>query len=404
MPSGVLCVSGDGPTAQELCRMLRKLRFQAEAASTMSQALAVINRRPPSLLIIDFLLADGSGLELVRQLRMMRRTARLPVLMLATTLQAEHYRPHFIAGGPQDWLYKPVDEERLATAVMRWVGVELTDAGAVDEIETDQAGALADNGKISELPFARVLALAGRRGAGSLQIERRDQWLRVWLTDDAIHAIAAGRLSGVPLGQMLVMQGRISRTTLNEAQAAIGPDGNLGQWLCDQGYLCHDELGRQIRQQVMQELTDLFSWRWYDGVWRYEANAPLADYQAECDLPIRNVVFAGIAKFYDRDRLEMIFSKRERLRRPIIPTTPFYEDFAPPARRLLDNADGRSTPAVVRARAGMELLRFYQTLYSLWVMDVVRFGEPIKPDPQQPSPDKDIFLKPHDDLDFVRRH
>jgi CheY-like chemotaxis protein len=403
-PEGVLCVSGDGQTAQELCRMLRKLRFRAEPAGSMAQALSIINRRPPALLLVDFYLNDGSGLELVHQLRGARRTAKIPVLMLATTLQAEHYRAHLASAGPQDWLHKPLDEDRLAGAVTQWVGVEISDAAPKDEIEIDPAPALADSGAISALPFARVLVLAGRRGAGRVCVERRSQWLRVWVSGETVNGLSSSFISDMSLGQMLIVQGRVSRYIIAEAQQQIAAGKRLGEWLCEHGYLTPAELEQQLRDQAMQKLTAVFSWRWYDACWQYEAATEPGEIQVHTAIPLRDVIFAGIGQHYDRERLEMIFSKRERLRRPLIPTTPHTGELTVPARRLLNAADGHTTAAQVRTRAGMELLRFYQTLYALWVLDLIRFGEPVKVDPQQPIPTKDTFLKPQDSLDFVRRH
>ncbi len=403
-PEGVLCVSGESQTAQELCRMLRKLRFRAEAAGSVAQALSIINRRPPALLLVDFYLNDGSGLELIQQLHATRRTSKIPVLMLATALQAEHYRAHLASAGPQDWLHKPLDEDRLVSAVTRWVGVEVSESAAKDEIEIDQTRGLADSGALSALPFARVLVLAGQRGSGRVCVERRGQNLRIWVTGETIHGISSSFITDLSLGQLLVINGRISRYILAEAQHQIATGKRLGEWLCDRGLLTPAELDRQLHDQAMQKLTAVFSWRWYDASWRYETDAEPAEIQAPTNIALREVIFAGIAKYYDRERLEMIFSKRERLRRPVIPTTPHFGELTVPARRLLNAADGRATAAQVRARAGMELLRFYQTLYSLWVLDLIRFGEPVKGDSLPADASTDSFLKPQDTLDFVRRH
>jgi CheY-like chemotaxis protein len=402
IPERILCVSGDDQTAQELVRLLRKLRFRADAVSGIAEAQNAIGRRAPSLFVVDFFLQDGSGLELIRELRANRRTAKVPVLMLATPFQAEHYRNHPTGPGPQDWLHKPIDENRLTASVVKWVGVEIKEDVFQEEVESDHPRELAESGAFSDLPFARVLVLAGRRGAGRLCVQRGEQWLRIWVSGEVIEGLASSYISDSSLGQLLVQQGRISRYTLAEAQAAIAAGTRLGEWLCQGGFLSSDELNEQLQRQMLEKLTALFSWRWYDAEWRYERLAEFTGAHVRSHIPVKKITFDGIARYYDRDRLEMIFSKRERLRRPIIPTRPFYDDLPVAARRLLNAADGLSSPVQVRARAGMELLRFYQTLYSLWVLDLVRFGEPRKLGVDAAG--QDAFLKSQDSLEFGRRH
>lgn len=398
----VLCVSGDAQLSEELIQLLRKLRLRGEAAHSTSQALQMINRRTPSLVIVDFILADGSGLEFIRQLRLTRFAARIPVLMLATNFQAEHYRTHHNGPGPQDWLYKPIDEERLGNAVMQWVGVEVKEAFVPEHHDPDPGRLLTEQGTFRELPFARVLVLAGRRGVGCLAIRQREQWLQIGLAGDRLTGLASSYISDSSLGRLLLQSGRINHQILADAQAAMAGGKRFGEWLIEHEWLGRDELNEHLEKQVMEKLTALFSWRWYDSAWQYEAGDCAAAMHVRTEIPIRRIIFTGITKYYDRDRLEMIFMKRDRLWRPVIPTTPYVDEVPVPARRLLAAADGHAIPATVRTRAGMEISRFYQMLYGLWILDLVRFGEPIKSS-QPPNADRSTAEK-EEPLEFIRRN
>ena len=400
---GILCVSGDGQTAQELVRMLAQNRFAGEVAASMEEALERIRRQTPSLILIDFRLADGSGLELISRLRAMPRTAKIPVLMLATGFQAEHYRAHQTGPAPQEWLHKPVDKDQLATAVRRWIGVEASGRGASLEAEPDQARTLPEKGSFAELPFARVLVLAGRKGPGRLFVQRHDEWLRVWVDGDTIVGLSSSYISGTSLGRMLVEGGRVDGDTLAEAQLSLAPGQRLGQWLVEHGILPEDELDAHLRRQVAHKLSGLFSWRWYDACWVKEDRAEPAPIQVSHDLGIKDVIFDGITRHYDRDRLEMIFTKRHRLRRPVIPTTPHVEGFPVPARRVMQAADGRTIPPQVRTRAGMEVMRFYQVLYALWVLEFVRFGDPVEGDEKAAQSENDAFMAAGESVGSSRR-
>ncbi len=380
-PRGILCVSGDGQMAGELCRVLQKRRFRAEATDGMAEALAKVSHRTPSLIIVDFHLADGSGVELVHRLRKMKYTVRVPIIMLATAFQAEHYRVQLGNEGPQDWIRKPIDENVFSRAVQQWIGVEVRDSqprAGMGVEETNRV--LGDEGTFADLPFARVVVLAGRRGNGRVLIKRHDQWLRIWLENKEIAGLASSYIDATSLGHLLVVHGRISRDTLAEAQPAIAEGKRLGQWLIENNQITENELLEHLHRQMTAKLENLFSWSWYDAKWAYEPATQPANIHVARHMGIRDIIFTGIARHYDRDRLEMIFAKRHRLRRPIIPTTPFVDELPVAARRVMRAADGRSVPGAVRTHAGMEVVRFYQVLYALWVLDLVRFGDPVEVD------------------------
>jgi len=397
-PQWTLCVSGDRQTAAQLRQLLQKLRFRAESAGGIEEALALTRQFAPAMIVVDFQLADGSGLELIRRLRQERKTARTPVLMLATTIQSEHYRHRLVNPGPQEWLDKPLDDERLATAVMRWFGVEIAPPPAHEEPHEEHPDP-GNQGTFSDLPFARVLALAGRRGRGRLHVDRHGQWIDIWFDGKRVVGLATAYLLGSSLGEMLVRRNRLSPHALADAQRDLAAGRRLGDWLLDQSLLTADELEAELQRHVMEKLTIAFSWRWYDGTWRYFVGETKESAQVTCDVDLRQVVFAGIADYYDRDRLEMIFTKRDRLRRALIPTSPYFEELPVAARRLMRAADGRASAVKARLRAGMEVRRFYQVLYALWVLDLVRFGDPVKPEDFI----EEIFLDPEESIGPGRR-
>jgi hypothetical protein len=55
-----------------MSRLLRELHFHVETAGTVTEALAIFDRAKFDLLITDLGLPDGSGLDLMRQLRSKR--------------------------------------------------------------------------------------------------------------------------------------------------------------------------------------------------------------------------------------------------------------------------------------------------------------------------------------------
>jgi putative two-component system response regulator len=81
-----------------------------------SEALNTIAREEPSLLLLDIMMPQVSGLDILRNLRADRETKRLPVLILTASTDAETKREALDLGAT-DFLPKPVDPTDLIPRV-----------------------------------------------------------------------------------------------------------------------------------------------------------------------------------------------------------------------------------------------------------------------------------------------
>jgi DNA-binding response OmpR family regulator len=61
-----LVVQHDLPTGELIAKLLRERGYETAVASTYAQALALFAATDPRLVVIDPVLSDGDGLELVR--------------------------------------------------------------------------------------------------------------------------------------------------------------------------------------------------------------------------------------------------------------------------------------------------------------------------------------------------
>lgn len=59
-------VDHDPSTAELIALLLRQRRYEAGVATTYAQALSIFDATHPQLLVIDPVLRDGDGLDLVR--------------------------------------------------------------------------------------------------------------------------------------------------------------------------------------------------------------------------------------------------------------------------------------------------------------------------------------------------
>ena len=106
---------------QELCELLaswlQQEGFQVHASHDGSSARAALKQSTPAAVILDVMLPDGSGLELLKQLR--SEHPELPVLMLSARGEPLD-RILGLELGADDYLAKPCDPREL-TARLRAV-------------------------------------------------------------------------------------------------------------------------------------------------------------------------------------------------------------------------------------------------------------------------------------------
>lgn len=90
---------------EQIGTMLQGL-FEVRYAVTAAEALAVLERRPPDLLVLEVDLPDMNGLELCEQLRANPATRGLPILFLTARGSIQEKVAGFQAGA-DDYLVKP---------------------------------------------------------------------------------------------------------------------------------------------------------------------------------------------------------------------------------------------------------------------------------------------------------
>lgn len=86
--------------------------YQVETAASKAEAEALLGGITPSLVVLDLMLPDGSGMDLLTSLRAAKGTANVPVLVL-TGLGDDETKEMALARGADRFLTKPSSAERL---------------------------------------------------------------------------------------------------------------------------------------------------------------------------------------------------------------------------------------------------------------------------------------------------
>ncbi|MGZ8489840.1 MAG: response regulator [Candidatus Binatia bacterium] len=114
--------------------------YKVIEAESGDQALKLIQRDKPSLVILDLMMPGMSGLEVCRVLRGQDETAKLPILML-TAKAAEADRVLGLELGADDYLAKPFSPRELVARV-RAILRRANGAGQTETLPAYQKGDL----------------------------------------------------------------------------------------------------------------------------------------------------------------------------------------------------------------------------------------------------------------------
>src|SRR5690606_13407007 len=115
--SDLLLIDDDQELCELLASWLSQEGFQVRACHDGSSARSALANQPPAAVVLDVMLPDGSGLELLKQLR--SDHPDLPVLMLSARGEPLD-RILGLELGADDYLAKPCDPREL-TARLRAV-------------------------------------------------------------------------------------------------------------------------------------------------------------------------------------------------------------------------------------------------------------------------------------------
>jgi DNA-binding response OmpR family regulator len=122
----VLIVEDDVEIASVIQKLLAGAGYVADIAHNARQAheLLAVNAGAYRLMTLDILLPGDDGVKLLHKLRAHPDTHDLPVVVLSAKVDEAKRQINGGAVGILDWLYKPIDEQRLLDVVNQAVSNE----------------------------------------------------------------------------------------------------------------------------------------------------------------------------------------------------------------------------------------------------------------------------------------
>jgi two-component system phosphate regulon response regulator PhoB len=186
--TNILVVEDEPDIAALVAYHLAKQSYRVHTASTGREALESLGGEPPDLVVLDWMLPELSGLEVLREMRLRPELAQIPVILL-TARREEADRIEGLSAGADDYLAKPFSPQELVLrvgAVLRRVAQAPSPsrAGRVLRVgpftlDVDGATAEVSGNRIDLTPteFKLLQALMERRG----KVQSRQKLLEsVW--------------------------------------------------------------------------------------------------------------------------------------------------------------------------------------------------------------------------------
>lgn len=124
-PRGPLLVVEDIPNVLELLEVtLRFQGYQVISARNGQEALDILEKETPALIITDILMPKLDGFALVQKLKSNPKTLTIPVIFLSATYVTPEDRAFAMSLGASRFIEKPIDTEEFLLTVAELLSQE----------------------------------------------------------------------------------------------------------------------------------------------------------------------------------------------------------------------------------------------------------------------------------------
>jgi signal transduction histidine kinase len=115
-PALILIVDDEPQNRKLLEVMLEAESFRPVSAASGEEALAIVARQPPDLILLDVMMPGMDGYQVAREIKGKPDTKSIPIIMV-TALDERDARMLGLSVGAEDFLSKPVDRAELIARV-----------------------------------------------------------------------------------------------------------------------------------------------------------------------------------------------------------------------------------------------------------------------------------------------
>jgi hypothetical protein len=227
------------------------------------------------------------------------------------------------------------------------------------------------SGRLASFPIGDVLQWAHNdRRTGALVVRRSGSEKRIFLRDGEIVACFSDDPAEF-FGQHLLVSGQIEEAALIRALTHCQKKGlRLGAALAELGLLPADKVEAALRQQVEDQVCDVFVWR--SGIFYFAAEAIPAEQELKQPIPAVALAMEGsrwadelaqIRRVFVHDNI--VLQKGKKAPQGLL---------TPIERRIFRAVDGKLTLAELYNEVRGSYGRFLQAAYKLAVVEALDIG------------------------------
>ncbi|MFZ9888132.1 MAG: DUF4388 domain-containing protein [Myxococcota bacterium] len=400
----VLVVEDDVALSDHLQELLEREGFQVLIERDGARALALLERRLPSLLLTDVLLPELGGFELVSALREMSGGAELPVVVMSGIFRAtRHRREAEESLGVVSYLHKPFGNEQLLEVLRRALGpvypaqtprvrrvppalrtVPEADPLAGDDTrdekaEVERAAASLLHGKtvrgsLRHRRFPELLSQLYRwRETGALLLQRESIKKIVYLKDGHPIFVKSNLLSEC-LGRVLVQARMLSEKDCERSLARMKKRRRQqGTTLVEMGVLSPRQLVQGLQLQLEQKLFDIF--RWTEGEYQFNPRLEVPPQAVHLDMSIATIIYEGVRRGFSLALLRDLLAPFAQSYLAVHPDPLHrFQDISLEAdeRKVVALVDGRRTLHEILERCELSEIHSRQLLYALLAAEMLQ--------------------------------
>ena len=156
-PACVLIVDDERHNRELLEIMLKPEGFLLLSAANGEEALALIARQPPDLILLDVMMPGMSGYDVAGKIKSDPATKNIPVIML-TALDDRDARILGLNAGAEDFLTKPVDRPELSVRVRNLLRIKAYGDKLRDALDTLESVNAQLDRRTKEMASAQAIA------------------------------------------------------------------------------------------------------------------------------------------------------------------------------------------------------------------------------------------------------
>ncbi len=200
--------------------LLKKSGFHVRTAEGGREALSLIDESIPSLVVLDYMMPEMDGIEVLKRLRADDTTARLPVVMLTASAEPDHI-DMALGAGANDYITKPVNGKLLVTRLRAMIQAnahrDLSKASKRNEalVEELQEAARVQQAQLPDVPLkwmdwrmTGAVAPSGAVGGDLFDLVPSEDGCFVFLLDVSGHGTGSALVAAETRSELRHLLGR----------------------------------------------------------------------------------------------------------------------------------------------------------------------------------------------------